>query len=595
MSTLSMLFDSISISAGQRLALVCDSDLSVLSAMLTSLSARADSHLLISCFCLSAPDPQVITQLEQGLGLGFQPEYQADPLHTPRRWTLKPNAGTNVTLTLNTGINLNRINALGYQAQFDQLIVAADANPQLATQPELAAAVGKLCMRVTGISLLQQDDNLATTLTSSAGLSTDTQAAPGPYPMPEKHPGDVAIIGGGIASAALCLSLAERGQSITLFCRDTQAGEAASGNRQGALYPLLSQHHDELSQFYVQSFLYSRFRLSQILSLGYEVAHGFSGVLQTAHDEKSTTRLGKVMQYPWPAFIARQVDAHAATAIAGIDINKPGLEYPLGAWVCPAEFTRAMIAQAAKTSGLTQHYQTQIDAIEKKADGWYLTQSGNARQYGPFANLVLASGAEVTTLPQTNQLPLSPFRGQVSHIPTTARLSQLNVVLCAEGYMTPANNQAHCIGASYVKSSKDLSFSEAEQQANKARVQLSYPDKDWVEDIDVNGNSARVGVRMVSRDHFPMMGAATDIEHLLELASMHPQDAGFWQTQSAPIHDGLFILGGFGSRGVCSAPLTAEALAAQLCGEVSPFNQDIRQRLNPNRMWMRKLLKGKPL
>ncbi len=590
MSTLSTPFDSISISAGQSLALVCDQDLSALPSLLAKLAQSHQTHFQLSCFCLSAPDPLLLQQLHL--------DYQPDSLNTPRRWTLSPTSGSHltVTLTLNTELTLDGINELDYRHGFEQLIIAADANDKLAANPNIASAFAGLCKPMANISLLQQDDILATSLTKTIPSTEQvTDITSGPYPAPTQTPGETAIIGGGIASAALCLSLAERGVNMSLFCRDAQAGEAASGNRQGALYPLLSQHHDELSQFYVQSFLYCRFRLAQMLGQGHEIAHGFSGVLQTAHDDKSTARLDKVMQFPWPDFIARPVNAETATSIAGIDINKPGLEYPLGAWVCPAEYTRAMIAQAAKTTELKQHYQTQIDAIERREDGWYLSQSDSALQYGPFANLILANGAEVTALPQTSQLPLSPFRGQVSHVPTTARLSQLNTVLCAEGYMTPANNQAHCIGASYVKSSKDLSFSETEQQANKSRVQLSYPGKDWVEDIDVSGNSARVGVRMVSRDHFPMMGAAPDTEHLFELAAAHPQDAKFWQAQNAPVYQGLFILGGFGSRGVCSAPLTAEALAAQLCGEISPFNQDIRQRLNPNRVWMRKLLKGKPL
>ena len=54
----------------------------------------------------------------------------------------------------------------------------------------------------------------------------------------------IAIIGGGLASAHLALSLAERGQGTQLFCKDAQLGQGASGNRQGAIYPLLTPEND---------------------------------------------------------------------------------------------------------------------------------------------------------------------------------------------------------------------------------------------------------------------------------------------------------------------------------------------------------------
>ncbi len=51
---------------------------------------------------------------------------------------------------------------------------------------------------------------------------------------------EAAIIGGGIASALLSLALLRRGWQVTLYCADEAPAQGASGNRQGALYPLLS-------------------------------------------------------------------------------------------------------------------------------------------------------------------------------------------------------------------------------------------------------------------------------------------------------------------------------------------------------------------
>ena len=53
------------------------------------------------------------------------------------------------------------------------------------------------------------------------------------------------------------------------------------------------------------------------------------------------------------------------------------------------------------------------------------------------------------------------------------------------------------------------------------------------------------------------------------------------------------MLGGLGSRGICSAPLLAEVLAAQMSDEPLPLDRVTLAGLNPNRLWVRKLLKGK--
>ena len=62
---------------------------------------------------------------------------------------------------------------------------------------------------------------------------------------------------------------------------------------------------------------------------------------------------------------------------------------------------------------------------------------------------------------------------------------------------------------------------------------------------------------------------------------------------SAPVYPELFMLGGLGSRGLCTAPLSAEVLAAQMSNEPLPLDRETLAALNPNRLWVRKLLKGK--
>ena len=93
-----------------------------------------------------------------------------------------------------------------------------------------------------------------------------------------------------------------------------------------------------------------------------------------------------------------------------------------------------------------------------------------------------------------------------------------------------------------------------------------------------------------------MAGNLPDYEALLTCYADLPQQRDAQaEIVPAPAWPGLFVLGALGSRGLCSGPLAAEVLAAQLCDEPIPLDRDTLAALNPNRYWVRKLLKGRPV
>jgi tRNA 5-methylaminomethyl-2-thiouridine biosynthesis bifunctional protein len=425
-------------------------------------------------------------------------------------------------------------------------------------------------------------------------------------PLPPLHSNNnspIAIIGGGIASASLALSLAERGKDVIIYCKDDTLGQGASGNKQGAIYPLLTPENGSLSQFFQQAFLYSRRRIQALVDNEYEIGHQWCGVLHTGFDQRSQTRLDKIIDgQAWPTEIAFAVSPNQATRLANVEIDKPGFYYPLGGWACPFEFAQASIAKAQTLTKVRVIYNSDISSLESHSSGWQLFSAGNNTPIATHEQVVIASGAQLTQYKQTKNLQITGFRGQVSHVPPQGELAQLNTVICANGYLTPQHNQLHCVGASYVKDPQHLDFCPIEQHENSLKMQQSFPNSNWPNDIDVSNNDARVGVRMVSRDHFPVMGCAPDVEALFTRYAVQQQSKDkpslwqrYWQITPAPIYDGLYVLGGLGSRGLSSGPLVAECLAANLCGELSPLSIELQALLSPNRMWLRKLLKGKAL
>ena len=61
-----------------------------------------------------------------------------------------------------------------------------------------------------------------------------------------------------------------------------------------------------------------------------------------------------------------------------------------------------------------------------------------------------------------------------------------------------------------------------------------------------------------------------------------------------PDYQGLYILTGLGARGLCSAPLAAQILAAQMDNNPYPASNRVLQALNPGRGLIKWLKSNKP-
>lgn len=410
------------------------------------------------------------------------------------------------------------------------------------------------------------------------------------YARPAGRAGEVVIIGGGIASAMTALSLVARGRKVTLLCADGEPAAGASGNRQGALYPLLNGEHDALSRFYSLAFGYAR---QQLLALAerHPIAFELCGVTQLGYDDKSAAKLAKMSQGPFPSELMHPLSTSEVEQVVGLPCGHSGVSYPLGGWLCPAELTRAALKEAQASGLLQVEYHTQVSAIAEQADGWQVESQDGRHWQAP--NLVVAAGHQLPALLPFAELPLYPVRGQVSHVPTTASLSQLKTVLCYDGYLTPMHNDQHCIGASYGRNQSSLEFRAEEQIQNQVRLQACLPEQTWPAEVYVSGNEARVGVRCASRDHLPVVGPVARLQGLADHYAQLQHDQH--NAQPLPLHPGLYVLGALGSRGLCSAPLCGELLASEICGDPLPLAADLLEALHPARYWVRKLLKGKAL
>ena len=413
-----------------------------------------------------------------------------------------------------------------------------------------------------------------------------------PYPSPwywrqPGRTGHTVIVGAGIAGASLAHALTRRGQRVTLLEQNEAPAQGASGNRQAAVYPLLNGEHDTLSQFYLQAFLYGR-RTLPALANRHRVHHDWCGVVQLAYNEKSSAKIDKLLASPLASTLLRALTAEQVNARTGITVDLPGIEYPLGGWICPFELTAALLEEAQQSGLLHCRYQTKVMTLHSQNNQWQLETQDEVIMAD---NVVLANGHEMTSWPQTQALALSPVRGQVNYQPSSPTVSPLKTVICYEGYLTPAWQGSHCIGASYGRRQTALDYREHDELENVSKLVRTLPALD---DITPVAGAGRVSVRAACRDHLPLVGIAPN--RIEQLAQYHQMPRRHREALPLPAdHAGLYVLSGLGSRGLCSAPLLAELVAAQLLDEPYPLSRAQLAALNPNRHWVRKLLKGKPV
>ena len=402
---------------------------------------------------------------------------------------------------------------------------------------------------------------------------------------------DIAIIGGGVASLCTAISLVKRGAKITIYCEDEQTALNASGNKQGAFYPQLSDDNERNIRFYIHAFAYGHQFLQWAIQQQIEFEYEFCGVALCAYNEKAESKLNKIAKLNLPSDLYQSLNQTELSEKVGLPLPFGGAFIPQGAWLAPRQLVQHAFAFLEK-KGVQIKTSQKATELSQTENGWQITTAENET----FCHevVVLANGHKLTEFEQTQKLPLYPVRGQVSQIPTSEKLLKLKTVLCYDGYLTPVDQAktSHCIGASHVRDNATREFSLTEQQENQQKIQQNIPEE-WTKEVDTSGNLARIGVRCSVRDLTPMMGAVphfsaqqTQYQNLFNLRRRKQP------VEQAENYPNLYLIGALGSRGLTSAPFLSETLASLIYGEPLPMSEDLIHNLMPNRSWVRRWLKG---
>jgi tRNA 5-methylaminomethyl-2-thiouridine biosynthesis bifunctional protein len=102
----------------------------------------------------------------------------------------------------------------------------------------------------------------------------------------------------------------------------------------------------------------------------------------------------------------------------------------------------------------------------------------------------------------------------------------------------------------------------------------------------------RTALRAAIADHMPLAGPLFAADRIRQdFAELHHGRRPSTYPQ-AHWTQGLFILGGLGSRGFQTAPLLAEHLAALMTANPSPLAEDLSEAVHPARFLLRRLRKA---
>jgi tRNA 5-methylaminomethyl-2-thiouridine biosynthesis bifunctional protein len=423
------------------------------------------------------------------------------------------------------------------------------------------------------------------------GWPEDAPAMPAAKPWfarPSKYAGErkALVIGAGMAGCTTAASLAARGWQVSLLERHAEVAQEASGNPQGVLYLKLSAHGTALSQLILSGFGYTR-RALERLQRG--IDWDGCGVLQLAFNDKEAQRQAQLAEAFSPELL-QLVDKYDAQARSAITLNSGGLFFPEGGWVHPPALCRAH----ATHPNIQLQPHREVVELRRAGDQWQAWDGEVLLDSAPV--VILAGAADIKRFPASADLPLKRIRGQITRLPQTEASQALSTVVCAEGYVAPPRLGEHTLGASFDFKNEDLNTTTADHLGNLQLLQEIS--EDLVERLgahrlapkDLQGRAA---FRCTSPDYLPIVGPLADKDAFTQTYAALGKDARQVPDAPCPWLDGLYINSGHGSRGLITAPLCAELLAAWLTDEPLPLPRSIAEACHPNRFMLRELIRGR--
>jgi len=365
------------------------------------------------------------------------------------------------------------------------------------------------------------------------------------------------VIGAGLAGSTCAQRLAERGWVVEIIERHAAPAQGASGNPAGLVRPIFSLDWNTHSRFTSAAFLYALRHHAALVHAGGTLIQGTGGVLQLARDDNHFGKLQRIIgQFGLPPELVQLMDAPQAMELADAPIAGPGCWFPKAAWLKPESICRANLDAAS--AGTRCLFQSDAAALRRTGREWeILDASGAVLASAPVA--ILANAYFAAKFSQAAGLALRPVRGQVSLLPERDHMN-LRIAVCREGYITPARDGVHCLGASFNEGMLEEGARVEDHAANLWRLERMLPG--FGAGVAPESLDGRVAFRAMSTDRLPVLG-------------------------ELPSEPGLFACLALGSRGMTWGALAAEIVASRIDGDPMPVERDLLTAVDAGRFGKR--------
>ena len=299
----------------------------------------------------------------------------------------------------------------------------------------------------------------------------------------------------------------------------------ASGNDVGLYNPRFTAEFDAVGQFYSAAF---RAAINVFEEFGQKIDWNPCGAIHLMTDEKKARRFPKTVEsWGWPENEMRLVSAGEASEISGIVVTHDALYLPRSGTVSPKKLCHEY----------ARNVDVRLGARVEQIDGDVT---------------VLACGMGCLSFEQAAHLPLKAVRGQVSYIRESEMTRNLKTTIGYGGYIAPAQNGVHCLGATFQRWLDHSQIIEDDDSENLDNLFEHVPS--LRADYEIAGH--RAAVRTTSKDHFPVVGR---------------------------LDERVYISAAHGSHGVLSSFLSAKNIANMILGAEMQLPDEVLKALDSGR------------
>lgn len=302
----------------------------------------------------------------------------------------------------------------------------------------------------------------------------------------------------------------------------------------------------------------------------------------------------------FPAEWVRAVDAEEAGRLAGVPVSRGGLFFGDGLLVQP----QALIDALLDTPGIVRR-SARVLRLLAGEEGWVAEIEGEtASEHGaenggkvgklpPAAAVVLANAAGTPAVLAASGLlarvprvaQMHALAGEVTQIEADRLGGGPRCIIGGEGYLLPAVDGACVAGSTYVHGASSADVSPAGQSVclNKAAALLSGAPAAALAALAARIGSDPVGeAASATTDKVPANGNPAGSLPLPGWAGWRAVLPGRLPAIGpVPGTPGLLLATGYASRGLSWSALAGDIIAAILCGEPLPLEDDLLAEITP--------------